>query len=158
MKKIASFFLLATVLFLSCEGPEGPPGQDGFVGQSFERTLNLLPTNNFQQTVEIPLSIELFETDMVLVYRFLGQVDGYDVWKLLPETVYTNSGEFQYGFEHNFDYVTIFMDFSSGFNFNDLFPSDNQNQIFRIVVLPVDFVNSSNIDINNYNQVMEFVQ
>ncbi|HPF98096.1 MAG TPA: dihydrolipoamide dehydrogenase, partial [Mangrovimonas sp.] len=81
-----------------------------------------------------------------------------DVWKLLPETVYTNSGEFQYGFEHNFDYVTIFMDFSSGFNFNDLFPSDNQNQIFRIVVLPVDFVNSSNIDINNYNQVMEFVQ
>ena len=160
MKKIASFFLFATVLFLSCEGPEGPPGQDGLyiVGQSFERTLNLLPTNNFQQTVEIPLSIELFETDMVLVYRFLGQVDGYDVWKLLPETVYTNSGEFQYGFEHNFDYVTIFMDFSSGFNFNDLFPSDNQNQIFRIVVLPVDFVNSSNIDINNYNQVMEFVQ
>ncbi|WP_053991301.1 hypothetical protein [Mangrovimonas sp. TPBH4] len=163
MKKLFALLMFTSLLFTACEGdqgPPGPPGQDGvyFVGQSFERTMDLTSANNYQTTVEIPLSIDLYESDMVLVYRLIGQVDGYDVWKLLPETIYTSSGEFQYNFEHNFDYVTIFMDFSATFNFNELLPSDTLDQIFRIVILPVDFVNSSNIDVTNYDEVMEFVQ
>ena len=165
MKKLTLLLFSLTILLTACEaegpqGPPGPPGQDGvyFVGQSFERVIDFTPNNNFQATVEIPLSIELYESDMVLVYRFIGQVDGYDVWKLLPETIYTNSGEFQYNFEHNFDFVTIFMDFSSTFDFNDLFLSDTLDQIFRIVVLPVDFVNNIDLDVSNYNAVMEFVE
>lgn len=166
MKKITFILFSFVFLLTACEGdpgPQGPPGlpgEDGLylVGQSFERVMDFTSANNYQETVEIPLSIDLYESDMVLVYHLRGQIDGYDVWKLLPETIYTNSGEFQYNFEHNFDFVTIFMDFSSTFNFIDLLSGDTLNQIFRIVVLPVDLVNSNNIDLTNYSEVMEFVQ
>lgn len=167
MKKLTSLLLLCmAVFFTSCEGdpgppgPQGPPGYDGgiFVAQSFERNINLTASNNYQETVVVPLDIELYESDMVLVYHFRGQVDNYDVWEMLPETIYTSSGEFQYNFEHNYDYITIFIDASATFNYNDLLPSDTMNQIFRVVILPVDFVNSRNIDISNYNEVVEFVK
>ncbi len=167
MKRILSLITVFTLLFTACEGdpgPQGPPGlngQDGvnFVGQSFERTINFTSTNDYIVDIEIPLDIELLETDMVLVYRFLGQIDGFDVWKPLPETVYTDDGgEFQYNFEHNYDFVTIYLNAPSTFDFNSLLDEDRLDQIFRIVVLPVDFVNSTDIDLNNYNDVVQYLQ
>ena len=166
MKRILSFISVFALLLTACEGdpgPQGPPGFDGqdgvnFVGQSFERTLNFTSTNNFQETVEVPLNIELLESDMVLVYRLVDVIDGFDVWKLLPETIYTNDGgEFQYNFEHNFDFVTIYIDAPSTFNFNSLLDGDRLNQTFRVVILPIDFIISTNLDINDYNAVMEFL-
>jgi len=170
MKRILSLITVFTLLFTACEGdpgPQGPPGfngQDGldgvnFVGQSFERTINFTSTNDYIVDIEIPLDIELLETDMVLVYRFLGQIDGFDVWKPLPETVYTDDGgEFQYNFEHNYDFVTIYLNAPATFDFNSLLDEDRLDQIFRIVVLPVDFVNSTDIDLNNYNDVVQYLQ
>lgn len=164
MKRILSFISVFALLLTACTGDPGPPGLNGlngvnFVGQSFERTLDFTSTNGYQETVEVPLDIELFETDMVLVYHLKGQLDGYDIWKSLPETVYINAGEeFQYNFEHNFDFVTIFIESHPTFDFNLLLDEERINQTFRIVILPVDFVNSNNIDINNYNDVIQFVQ
>lgn len=167
MKRILSIITVFTLLLTACEGdpgPPGPPGQNGqngvnFVGQSFERNINFTSTNNYIVDLEIPLDIELLETDMVLVYRFLGQIDGFDVWKPLPETVYTDNGsEFQYNFEHNYDFVTIYLDAPSTFDFNSLLDEDRLDQIFRIVVLPVDFINSYDININNYDDVSQYVQ
>lgn len=167
MKRIITFISVFTLLLTACEGPQGPPGFDGFdgqdgfnfVGQSFEKTINFTSTNGYQETVEIPLDINLVESDMVLVYHLRGQIDGFDVWKSLPETVYINSTEeFQYNFEHNFDFVTIFIESHPTFDFNLLLDNERIDQTFRIVVLPIDFVNSSNLDINDYDSVMEFVQ
>ncbi|MCB0398981.1 MAG: dihydrolipoamide dehydrogenase [Winogradskyella sp.] len=164
MRKITFLLFSLTFLLTACEGdpgPQGPPGQNGvnFVGQSFERTINFTSTNDYTVGLEIPLDIELFETDMVLVYRFLGQVDGFDVWRPLPETVYTDDGgEFQYNFEHNYDFVTIYIDAPSTFNFDSLLDEDRLDQIFRIVILPVDFINSNNIDVDNFNDVVQYVQ
>jgi len=164
MKHILSLITVFTLLFTACEGdpgPQGPQGAQGtyIVGQSFERTVNFTSTNDYTVGLEIPLDIELFETDMVLVYRFLGQVDGFDVWKPLPETVYDeNGGEFQYNFEHNYDIVTIYLDAPSTFDFDSLLDEDRLDQIFRIVILPVDFVNSTDLDLNNYNDVVQYVQ
>jgi hypothetical protein len=158
MKKIVSVLFVFALLFTSCQGEDGEDGGI-FLGQSFEREIDLVATNNYQQTVEIPLNIDLYDTDMVLVYRLLGQSGGYDIWKPLPETVYTNFGEeFQYNFEHNFDFVTIFIDAPSTFNYNNLLSGDTLDQIFRIVVLPVDFVNSKNIDITNYDEVIKYTK
>lgn len=170
MKRILSFITVFALLLTSCTGDQGPPGFDGYdgldgldgvniVGQSFERTIDFTSGNNYQETVEIPLDIDLLESDMVLVYHLKDVVDDYDVWKSLPETVYISAGEeFQYNFEHNFDFVTIFIESYPGFDFNLLFDDERINQTFRIVVLPVDFVNSSNLDVNNFEDVMQYVQ
>ncbi|WP_407557578.1 dihydrolipoamide dehydrogenase [Winogradskyella sp. 4-2091] len=164
MRHILSIITVFALLLTSCTGEQGPPGFDGYdgvniTGQSFERTIDFTFNNSYQETVEIPLDIDLYESDMVLVYHLRGQVDGYDVWKALPETVYVNSTEeFQYDFEHNFDFVTIFIESHPTFDFNLLLDEERINQTFRIVVLPVDFVNSSNLDINDYDAVMEFVE
>jgi len=167
MKNILSVLFGAASLLTSCQGDQGPPGYDGLdgvdggiiVAQSFERTINFTSTNGYQETLIIPLDIDLFESDMVLVYHLRGQKDGYDVWKPLPETVYINATEqFQYNFEHNFDYVTIFIESYPTFNFNLLLDEERINQTFRVVILPVDFINSNKIDINNYDDVMQYVQ
>ncbi|WP_400079207.1 collagen-like protein [Winogradskyella sp. R77965] len=172
MKRILSFITVFTLLLTACEGPQGPPGFDGFdgqdgqngqngvnfVGQSFESTIDFTAPD-YAVSIEVPLDIDLIESDMVLVYHLKDVVDEYDVWKPLPETVYVNSGEeFQYNFEHNFDFVTIFIESHPEFDFNQLFEDETLGQTFRIVILPVDFVNSSNLDINDFNAVMEVVQ
>ena len=169
MKRILSFITVFALLLTACTGDPGPPGFDGqngqdgqdgvnIVGQSFERTIDFLAPD-YQESIEIPLDIDLLESDMVLVYHLKGQVDGYDVWKSLPETVYISAGEeFQYNFEHNFDFVTIYIESHPTFDYSLLLDDERINQTFRIVVLPVDFVNSSNVDINDYDAVMDLIQ
>jgi len=167
MKKITFLLLSLTFILTACEGDPGPPGPPGssgqngvnFVGQSFEVNLDFTSSNNYAETVEIPLDIDLFESDMVLVYRLVDVVDGYDVWKSLPETIYVNdTEEFQYNFEHNFDFVTIFIESHPTFDYNLVLDDERINQIFRVVVLPVDLINSNDIDINNYGEVMNYVE
>ena len=161
MKRILFSISVFAFLLTSCTGDQGAPGANGviIVGQSFERTIDFTSTNGYQETLEIPLDIDLYESDMVLVYHLRGQVDGYDVWKSLPETIYVNSAEeFQYDFEHNYNFVTIFIESHPTFDFNLLLDDERINQTFRIVVLPVDFVDSSNLDVNDYDAVMEYVQ
>ena len=73
-------------------------------------------------------------------------------------TLSRHGEEFQYNFEHNFDFVDIFIEAPSTFDFNSLLSGDTLGQTFRVVILPVDFINSSNLDLTNYNTVMEYVQ
>ena len=164
MKRILSFISILALLITACEGdpgPPGPPGLDGvnFVGQSFERTVDFTTTNDYTVSVEIPSEIELLQSDMVLVYRLIDEVDGFDVWKLLPETVYIETGEeFQYNFEHNFDFVTLFIDAPATFDFGSLLDEERLGQTFRIVVLPVDFINNRNIDVSDFNEVSLYLE
>ena len=166
MKKITFLLLSLTFILTACEGDPGPPGPQGptgtyIVGQSFENDIpiNFTSTNGFLDTLEIPLDIELFESDMVLVYRLVDVVDGYDVWRLLPETVYTDDGsQFTYNYEHNYDLVTIYLDGAPSLDLSTLPDVYRIDQFFRVVVLPVDFASSNNIDINNYNEVMNYVE
>lgn len=159
MKRLLSF-ILAIFLFNSCTTEEIVQVQENFfVAQSFERTTDLVAPN-YEASFEIPLNIQLVESDMVLVYHLVGvDNEGFDIWRLMPDTVYTNDGqEFQYNFEHNFDFVTVFIEGPSTFDFNSLVPGDTLDQTFRIVVLPVDFFNSGIVDITNMNDVMQYVQ
>lgn len=161
MKRTLSIISLFSILLTACVGDPGPPGEDGvtIVGQSFEKTINLVAPDYWTR-FEIPLNIVLNEDDMVLVYHLIGEDnDDFDIWRLLPDTVYTATGEeFQYNFEHNFDFVDIFIEAPSTFDFNSLLLGDTLAQTFRVVILPVDFINSSNLDLTNYNTVMEYVQ
>lgn len=156
MKRILSLITVFALLFTACED-----GEDGvnFVGQSFERSVNFVDPD-YRVDFEIPLDIELVVSDMVLVYHLVGvDNDNFDIWRLLPDTVYTDTGEeFQYNFEHNFDFIDVFIEAPSTFDFNTLLPGDLLDQTFRVVILPVDFINSENIDVNNPNEVMSYIQ
>lgn len=166
MKKILSLVFATALVFTACtgdQGPPGPPGSNGvnFVGQSFERTLDFLPEDNYENFIVIPNTIEVFPTDMTLVYILWEQdpVTGNDVWRLIPQTVYTDAGEeFQYNSDYSFDELRIFIDAPLSFDFNNLPTAATLNQTFRIVVLPVDLMNRNNLDITNFDSVMEFVQ
>ncbi|GGW64436.1 hypothetical protein DFQ11_102113 [Winogradskyella epiphytica] len=172
MKRLLSALSVFAILLTSCTGEQGPPGFDGrdgqdglngvnFVGQSFERTIDFLPENNYEEYIVIPNSIELLDTDMTLAYILWEQDPntGNDVWRLIPQIVYTDSGDqFQYNYDYSFDEVRLFIDAPNNVDLNTLSTGATLNQTFRIVILPVDFINSNNIDVTNYNQVIDYVQ
>ena len=160
MKRLLSF-IITLCLFSGCTTEEIVQVQENFFsGQSFERTVNFTSTNGYFTGLEIPLNINLLESDMILVYRLAGiDSDGFDIWRPLPEIVYTENGnEFQYNFDHNFDFVDLYLYAPPSFDLGLLSEIDRLEQTFRIVILPIDFVNSSNLNINDYNAVMELVQ
>jgi hypothetical protein len=147
MKKISAIIILLTsVLILSCEGPVGPPGQDGnsLIGSIFEMKGDFKASNNYELFFDFPQNLEIFETDVVLVYILweVATVNGIqtDVWRLLPQTIILDDGILQYNFDYTVNDVRIFLEGTT--NFSNLLPAETNNQIFRIAVLPADFVAS----------------
>lgn len=145
MKSIVLFVAIAsTVLFSSCEGPEGPPGQSGvnILGQVFEANINFNTGNNFGQLVTFPSNIEVYESDVVLVYLLTDVIpDGsggtVDVWSQLPQTFFPPEGTLLYTFDHTFIDVQIFLD--ANFDLTLLGSQFTNDQIFRIAIVPAEF-------------------
>lgn len=111
--------------------------------------VSFTPTNNYIIRYNFPGTI--YASDMVLVYRLAGTVNGNDLWEFLPETYYFDDGtrDFSYNFNFTRAYVDIYL------NGNDLIsvPSGNRlNQIFRIVIVPASFATS--LKSTNYIAVM----
>jgi hypothetical protein len=160
---IKIIFLAAFVMLASCRGEQGPPGEDGLDGTSllgsvFEIEGDFLPDNEFRLSYEFPTSVEVFESDIVLVYILWEQAEGnngemMDVWRLLPQTVMLDEGILQYNFDHTFADVQIFLE--GTIDFNDLLPAEALDQVFRIVILPADFALNNNLDVYDYNLMMK---
>lgn len=165
-------FLISTVLLFSCEGPAGPPGppgtrgqdgQDGldgdsFLGSVFEIQDNFTSENNYELFFEFPETVEVFSSDIVLVYILWEQyTDSYgellDVWRLLPQTVFLEEGTLQYNYDYTYYDVLIFLD--GTIDFASLLPAETDNQAFRIVVLPADYAQSKSLDVSDYDAVMK---
>ena len=160
MKRILSLLILSSFLFMGCDGdpgpqgPPGPPGQDGvnIVGQAFEATV-AFEDPEYSVFVEIPASIEVLESDVVLTY-LLESVDegtGADVWSPLPQTFYLEDGEVQYNYNHTSFDVNIYL--HGNVSLGSLGPAFTDDQTFRMVVVPADYALNSNVDINNYQAV-----
>jgi hypothetical protein len=153
MKKI--FLLLAvtsSLIFSSCEGDQGPPGQDGvnILGQVFEANIDFgydNSTNLYSSgIISIPNNIEVFESDVILVYRFEEQVtvggQATDVWSPLPQNFFLDNGDIiQYVFNHTFVDVEILID--GNFDLATLGTGFTDDQIFRIAVVPAEFADTN---------------
>ncbi len=149
MKKILSLLaLFSIVLFSSCEGdpgPPGPPGEPGIniLGQVFEANVTFNNGNGFQRLITIPSNIEVFESDVILVYWLEDVVSDtsggtIDVWSQLPQTIYLDGGgSFQYTFNHTFIDVLLFL--QGDVDLNSLGSGFTDDQIFRIAVVPSEF-------------------
>ncbi|MEM1339513.1 MAG: collagen-like protein [Bacteroidota bacterium] len=177
MKEIKLLFgIFAIVLLGACEGPEGvqgPPGRDGLdgldgldgvniLGQVIEIEGTFAPENDYSIFFEFPQTVEVFESDAVLVYLLFEQVedpdggDPIDVWRLLPQTRILDPGLLLYNYDHTFLDVNIFLE--SDFDLGLLLPGDTDNQVFRIAIVPAEFTTSSDIDISNLDEVMGAMQ
>ena len=103
MKKLYTLLFLLPIFLFSCEGPVGPPGPpgptgppgedgSGLLGQVIEVEADLNTTTGFEYFVDIPDDIEVYETDVITVYRLMEVVDDTDVWEPLPQTIFRNNG------------------------------------------------------------------
>ncbi|WP_142715811.1 hypothetical protein [Fodinibius sediminis] len=155
--------LLAALLFVSCQGdpgpagPEGPPGPAGSVGQAFEVEADFTESNEYTQFFDIPENIEVLDSDIITVY-LLWEVDenAGDVWRVLPASEFFSDGaELQYAFDHTAVDIKLFM--TGDVDLNTVGEAYTQNQIFRVAVLPVDYVESNNVDLSDMDAVMQAV-
>ena len=160
-----------SLLFVSCEGPAGPPGFDGLdgrdgldgadgvniLGQVLEIEGDFNAGNDYAIFYEFPQTVEVFESDIVLVYILWDQTedgngDPVDIWRLLPQTRILNQGLLQYNFDHTFLDVSIFLE--SDFDLSTLQPADTDNQIFRIAIMPSDFNSGAKLNTSDIRAVM----
>ena len=162
---------LLLMIFPSCEGPVGPPGPPGFDGRDGLDGVNILGqvieiegtfnnNNGYSLLFEFPQTVEVFESDVILVYILWDQTqDGngvpVDIWRLLPQTRLLNQGILQYNYDHTFFDVSIFLE--SDFDLGTLQPGDTDNQIFRIAVVPADFAAGSKTNFSNIETVMSLL-
>ena len=165
MKRILTLITVFTFLLTACEGPQGPPGFDGFDGrdgldadefaaQSFERTVNFQFNNQtgLQEAIEV-LPFDIFDSDVVLVYRLEAEVeiDGVltEAWAPLPQNFFLENDDIiQYIFNHTFADVELLID--GNFDLSTLDSGFTQGQRFRFVILPAIAINGINTsDINN---------
>lgn len=176
MKHLSVFLSLAlAVTALSCEGPVGPPGPPGFdgndgldgvniLGQVYDIQGDFIGPGYFidsEFALDAP-SLEVFETDVVLVYILWEQLEDpegiapIDVWRLLPQTRLLDQGILQYNYDHTFLDVRIYLE--ADFALETLPPGDTDNQIFRIAILPADGLTGAKLDVSNMQAVLNHLQ
>lgn len=165
----AMILLVAMALLTACVGEPGLDGLDGLDGKDGKDGVNILGTafeiegdftaaNDYMLYFKFPNTIQVYESDIVLVYILWETVTGsdnkpMDVWRLLPQTVVLDEGFLQYNYDFTIKDVQIFL--GGNVNFATLLPAEWENQVFRIVVMPADFATNLSLDLTNYNLVMK---
>jgi len=159
MKKITTTLLiLLAAIIISCEGPMGPPGlpgQDGdaLIGTIFEIEGDFTSQDKYRLFYDFPKDFVIYDTDIVLVYILWEVNDGLDIWRLLPQTVVLDEGVIQYNFDYTVKDVQVFLEFT--INEENLHEDETDNQVFRIAVLPADFMAKNSFDENDFNSILK---
>lgn len=169
MKKLFILLFSSAFIITSCssdgpagpqgpQGPEGPQGENGLIATVIDLEGSFTAANNYELFLEFnDANVEVFETDVVLVYLKVGE-DGtaggapVEVFRMLPQTYFLDGGALQYNFDHTFFDVLIFLD--GTIDFATLDPSYTQNQVLRIAIVPGSFA-TSGVDLSNMNAVMK---
>ncbi|HEU0125385.1 MAG TPA: hypothetical protein VFQ56_03685, partial [Flavobacterium sp.] len=135
MKKILTLFAVVGMMaFSSCSNDDNNVDYDT-IGTVYE---NVAPnyynfTNNNGYAVRFTFPEGIYDSDVVLVYRFDGTDEGgRPVWQALPETYYFDNGSRDFSLKYVFtqNYVNIYLDG----NDQATIPAEYRTQqIFRIV-------------------------
>ncbi len=164
-KTLLIFSAFLSLFFIACEGPEGPigpPGQPGlngseFVADAFEVNVDM-NYNSEANMFEFLASgyeggAEVFEDDVVLIYRLEEVNNGVDIWRQLPQPVVTDEGITFYNFDFTFSDYSIYLepDFDATLLGTDL----TDDQWFRIVIVPAEVLSSSKMDKSNVQNLLD---
>ncbi len=165
MKQLTTLLLLTMLVFSSCEGPMGLPGEDGtdgtdFIGVTFEFTGNFNTSNGYQLLFNFSENGYLpYESDVILTYILWTSENGLDYWRALPQNVYFESGailQYNFDFTGDIEYnaiqdMAVFLE--GDVDLSSLPSAYTQNQTFRVVVVPSDFL-STTVDVQNIESVL----
>ncbi len=175
MKKIIFLIGISIALFTSCEGDQGPPGLEGLPGvqgpQGEDGGLLLAPNfitdpldfvsdNGLDAAIDFPVpeNIDVFESDVAFVFVLdpIATADiGADVWDPLPRAfMLAGAGFTQYRNNFIFDEATGIFDIEvilEAGDFTQLDAEFTDNQVFRVVIAPGEFVKSTTIDVTDFN-------
>lgn len=153
MKQLLALFCIIFTL-TACEGEQGPPGEDGgiIIAPAFEIEVDFNNGNDFAITQNY--GFDIVPSDVVLIYISWETINGTEVWRLLPQTAILDEGVLSYNYDFTDTDFSIFMD--ATFDLNSLDSSWTQNQYFRVVVVPADYING--IDTANYDDVVKAAQ
>jgi len=162
MKKLLLFASALIIGFSSCTGPtgldgplgpEGPRGQDGGLvyASAIELIGDFTPKNNFQ--IVEPFGFEVFPADVTLVYVKWGELDdGTKLWRQLPQSAYLPQGILTYNFDFTTTDFSIFLDGTVP-DFAKIDPVYLNDQVFRIVVVPAEFLQTGRVGSKSYENV-----
>lgn len=146
MKKLFLLLSLPSLLLLSSCYSENQIIEAGSLSQVFETTVSFTNSNSYSQLVDIPADIQVYESDVILVYWLEdvisgGTADPFDVWTPLPQTIYTNDGSFQYSFNHTF--IDVFLFLQGDIDLDSLGLGLTNNQTFRIAIVGAEFAKTN---------------
>ncbi len=154
MKKIFTLLFLTTFLFSSCVNDDDVDFDT--IGQTFEFTTTFNGANGYADRFFFNQNI--IDSDVVLVYRLEAVDNGLDVWEPLPtgsvfffnESTGAIEGFLYYRFNFTIGDVDIILESDAP----DLAgPEFTNNQTFRIVVVPADFAENTDINLLDFNEV-----
>jgi hypothetical protein len=154
----------AALVLAACEGPEGPAGPpaDELLGQVFEVDEVYFDyrseVNYWSVNIGVPSGIIVFESDVILAYRYLHSVSSganevADVWEMLPNVYFLGGGDIiQYVFNHTYFDVQLIID--GNHDLRNLDPGFTDDQSFRFVIVPAAFITQSSVDLTDYRAVV----
>lgn len=153
MKNIIRLLALVGIVSLqSCTVTDTTPVVDNdTISTVFENSTpyNFTVNNGYKINFRLPYTI--YTSDVILVYRLTGTVNGNDLWEFLPETHYFSDGtrDFSYNFDFTRNDVQVYLE---GNNLGSLSSVYRLNQTFRFVVIPAELRYA--VDVNKYLEVM----
>lgn len=155
LKLASKFIILFALFFSSCtegptgpQGPEGPPGPE-ILPVSFEFNATMLQETGFESFHEIPAEIDVFDSDMILLYVLEDFIEeeNLDVWRQLPLTEFTGNGTLLINFDFTLFDIRVFLDANYPLGSNDGF----DEVLMRAVHIPADFLGKMKSD--SFDQV-----
>ena len=151
MQKIKLILGTALVLFfMSCEGPEGPPGLDAELPAVFEEnaTFSYIAEDNIWVSNLLTFN-GTFDGDIFLV--FISLQDG--LFTPLPASIFDEFGEFQYVFDYNIDSVELQIIGDS--DLSGLDAASTVNIPTRVAIIPAELISEfSATDLLSVDQIM----